>query len=1611
MRSCRIAALLALCLVVLSGCFNAPSSTLKSAPHYLTLSEIPGVTDAEIAAANEVMQRHDSFVYGVNLTNEAFVQDDGSIGGFAALFCERLTELFGIPFTPVLYSWDELITGLQQGEIDFTGELTPTPERREIYRMTDPIIQREIKIYYNADAVNLQDIAKSRTIKCAFLDGSNTYNIVEENWNQPHEAVFYKDEYTIAEALRAGEIDAYIEESISDVLFESNEYDMIKSEDFYPLIYSPVSMTAFDSELEPIIAIINKFLRSGGDNELADMYNAGLNSHKQNVLWTRLTQAEKEYIASHNSDDTAVVFGVDSDNYPAAFYNSKSKQYQGISIDILSDISKLTGLKFAPGSKSPEDWVGILANLESGKYSFVTELIKSEHRQGRFLWTDEPYCEDNYALVSKADYPYLDINQVLYAKVGVIEGTAYADVFAEWFPSKINVHTYKTTEEAYRALNSNEIDLLMASQNLLLHITNFMEIPGYKANIVFNYASDSYFGFNIEEKTLSSIINKAQKLIDTEDLSQRWKRKVFDYDNKLLTDMMPYFLVAVIILVVIFVIVCVLLVKNRRLNKNLEKQRAVLEIEVEKRTENLQQQDAMLLSVNDIAKKLLSYDGTVNFDELISDCLKIIGEVTRQNRVYVWKDFVSKDGVACCSQVYEITNGVSSVQNMEELELVPYETLPNFLKALKNGTCLNSLVADLHETERSILEPQGIKSILIAPIRINNENWGFIGIDDCENYVTFTDLEENMLQMSGFLVASAITRKQTQDDMREMEERANLMLNSTPIGCSLLDVNLNFIDCNDALVKMFDLSSRQEFITRFLELSPPYLPDGRLTPVVMREILQKAANAGYLRFEWTHQKLNGEQIPVEITLVKIKYKNSHILAAYLRDLREFKAMLSEITQAEENLRIARDEALANSKAKTEFLAKMSHEIRTPMNAIVGMSELVLREQIPPAAREHILEIKQAGANLLSIINDILDLTKIESGKMEIIESDYIFTSLINDVVSIIRIRVMDKPLLFAANIDSNLPNLLFGDEIRVRQILLNLLSNAVKYTKEGHIIFNVSGEIADDNTVNLRFEIIDTGIGIKEEDIAGLFGEFVQVDINKNKGVEGTGLGLAITRNLCKAMGGDVTVSSVYGEGSVFTATLPQGYTSQEQLAEVQDPQSHNVLIYEPRNVYAQSLTQTLTNLNVRCSSVATQSEYHEAIKQNQYDYVLTPSFLYDTANDTLTNLGITAQLVVLVGYGETTVHPDIRSIAMPAYCVSIANLLNNTSDSGYNEDTDIHFTAPSAKILIVDDISTNLKVAEGLMAPYQMQIDLCESGIEAIELVKQNKYDIVFMDHMMPQMNGIDATIAIRAIDMESCKNAIIIALTANAVSGMKEMFLSNGFNDFLAKPIEIKKLNEILDKWIPKEKKQKYVAKENSGAEQIFEIENVDVSHGVAMTGGTVDNYLKILATFHKDGAAKLRDLSDCLRSGDIQLYTTHVHALKSALGSIGARDLSDKAKALEYAGKREDTSFIQSNNAAFIDSLTSLLQNISYVIAADDKSGGTIEGDTLFDELTKLRESLDSMDTVTAHQIINTLSSMNLDQSASAAIDQIAEHILMSDFDEAIEIIDSMLSEANA
>jgi signal transduction histidine kinase/CheY-like chemotaxis protein/HPt (histidine-containing phosphotransfer) domain-containing protein len=707
-----------------------------------------------------------------------------------------------------------------------------------------------------------------------------------------------------------------------------------------------------------------------------------------------------------------------------------------------------------------------------------------------------------------------------------------------------------------------------------------------------------------------------------------------------------------------------------------------------------------------------------------------------------------------------------------------------------------------------------------------------------------------------------------------------------------------------------------------------------------------------------------------------------------------------------------------NKSKTSFLARMSHEIRTPMNTILGISEILLRKNISGEISEYISIIRQSGNTLLSIINDILDFSKIESGHTQIEAKEYSFASLINDVINVIRMRVVDKPIDFFVTVDSRIPAVLVGDDARIRQILINLLNNAVNYTRKGHISCDVEMKRIDAHKIELFFHVTDTGIGIREADILKLFSDFSRVDMDHNQNIEGTGLGLAIAKNLCTAMGGRIVVSSEYGKGSTFTASVMQICLDDRRLAFVEGADQKRVLVHEERPHHAAALRSALENLHINAVYTDSLSAFIRLLEEGDFEFAFVSSRYAMDCIPVWGKRGNTLQLIIMTELGEIAVYRDTGSVLMPIYSIVIANILNGVIARGCSPAAveGVQFTAPWAAILIVDDISTNLRVAAELMAPYQMKIDTCINGEEAVEMVKNKRYDLVFMDHMMPGMDGIEATKLIRKINDsdEYYRNLPVIMLTANAVFGQREMFLENGVNDFLAKPIETQKLNAVLKKWLPESKRR-----ENSNAislnaenqettERIdLELPGVIVSDGLFNVGGSLPVYLDILAIFCRDALDRVKQITDALAVEDFGLYTTLVHALKSAARSIGARELGDAAAELEEAGRTRNTARINEKTGPFLEDLKTLSANISDLVSKTSAAGEIAETvDVSALRLETLKEALITMDIETINQFMLEYSAMSLDAATKDLVNKIKEDVLLFEYDRAVEKIQNFL-----
>jgi len=604
-----------------------------------------------------------------------------------------------------------------------------------------------------------------------------------------------------------------------------------------------------------------------------------------------------------------------------------------------------------------------------------------------------------------------------------------------------------------------------------------------------------------------------------------------------------------------------------------------------------------------------------------------------------------------------------------------------------------------------------------------------------------------------------------------------------------------------------------------------------------------------------------------------------------------------------------------NQAKTDFLAKMSHEIRTPINAVLGMNEMILRESKEEHIRGYAKDVEGAANSLLSIINDILDITKIEAGKVEIIPVAYDFSSIIHDVTNMISFKARAKSLDFNVSIDENIPNRLLGDDVRIRQILVNILNNAVKYTHEGSVALDIRMlTYKETDCVNLAFAVQDTGIGIKKEDIPKLYEPFERIEEKRNRGIEGTGLGMNITMQLLALMDSSLKVESVYGEGSTFSFVLKQGVVDAAPIGNLE-----------------------------------------ERIREQSKNYVYK---------------GI--------------------------------------------------FTAPGASILVVDDNATNLKVMVNLLKPTKMTVDVADGGYACLEMVKKKRYDLIFLDHMMPDLDGVETLLQMKQMTESMCDGVPVIALTANAITGAKEMYLSKGFDAFLAKPIVPEKLEQMITEMLPCElvsydnsKMEGQVSENRNEIQALTEdflpaVEGIDWNYGLLhlkdakLLKDTVEDFYRTIdseADTLEKWYQKIEDSEEALNQ-----YRIKVHGMKSSAALIGAASLSGVAKLLEYAARDERMEVIHSVTPVFLEDWRSYKEKLKNCLPEEEKQ--SIEDMSIIIALlVDLNKAMEDMDIDASDEIMEQIRQYEYEEEMQQFVDELSTAVVNLDSEHVTALVEKM------
>ncbi|MCR4589206.1 MAG: response regulator [Lachnospiraceae bacterium] len=710
-----------------------------------------------------------------------------------------------------------------------------------------------------------------------------------------------------------------------------------------------------------------------------------------------------------------------------------------------------------------------------------------------------------------------------------------------------------------------------------------------------------------------------------------------------------------------------------------------------------------------------------------------------------------------------------------------------------------------------------------------------------------------------------------------------------------------------------------------------------------------------------------------------------------------------------DLKEARAEADDTNVTRSVFLSNMSHEIRTPMNAIVGMSDILMREDLPAHTRGYINNIKGSVGTLLSIINDVLDISKIEDGSLKILEEEYEPMSVLDDLAMIFLNRIGNKPVELLYMIDPDLPAKLYGDSRRIQQIIINMFNNAVEYTDSGYILLSFSVEEKEDDYCLLSISISDTGQGIREENRGDLFSPLHNAGSKQKNEKEGLGLGLSICKQLVKLMGGEIGVESTYGSGSRFYFTISQGVVSGNVAAELHDRERKRAVYHLFENHYLEEALIRMANRY----GIKTAKYEGKAPEGDEDKFLFTDSVRkLSTAELNKLRESRTEVCVLHNPMMESLVGSGCRAVNKPLYSLNFTQIMNDdlTERDGIYE---MEFTVPGGKVLFVDDNEMNLQVAKGLLAPLKMQIDTAANGKEGVEKIMSNDYDMVFMDHMMPVMDGVEALERIRQARGGRYAELPVIALSANATAEAEAMFREKGFTDFIAKPIKLRELSRSLREWLPagKIREAGVVAKEEPVEEKEItipdEIEGLDVQNGIEYCGGPA-LFLKCMVIFYKIIDKNTTKIRKFLEDGLIRDYTIEVHALKNSARMIGAQKLSDDFKELEQMGNAEDIEGITEKTPAVLELYQSYKSILKPFADNEKQNSYTPTQDEVKENLRKIIDAMDAFDMDGADEAMGVLREYALPKGMD---DKILElDALVSDFamEDVIRLAEELINE---
>ena len=1565
--------------------------------YFHTYRDVPGITTEEINAIEEIKRNREFFVYGMVPSTEAFLDRTGEISGFGSLISEWLSDFFGIPFLISLHTWDELLHGLENSEIDFTGHLPGSAANMEIFLMTDAIIRRPVNYFRLRGSTPLSIISQSRLPLYALNVNSTTISYVMHRAYQDFIPVFVDNYIEAYELLSAGEVDAIVAESIDALIFDV--YDDVFSTTFLPLTSFPVSISAQEPELMPFISVLQKALNNNASLYLNELYRRGENQYKRNNFFIHLTYEEQEYI----NNNRIIPFVAEYDNYPLSFFNVRDEQWQGISIDVLNEIEAITGMDFRLINNTRMDFSELLRMLEEGEAKIITELIRSPAREGHFLWPDTAFITDQSALISRMDHPYINMNEIMNTRVGLNRGTVHTELFHRWFPGHRYFTEYEGQDAVFNALTGGEVDMIMTIGFRLLSLTNYRELSGYKINVLFDNSLQSSLGFNRDEEILLSIVNKALDHIDTETISSLWLRRTYDYRLRTAEAQVPRAIGTAAALFLMLFFLTSLYLRDRKKRNQISEQAAVL-----------------AAIYNSIPVMVYTKD---------------LNNLYTSSNTKLLEDF-----------------------NISESQLI--------------GKSLGELNIIEQDAENEFSELD--KKVFDDGITLTTEGWYRYADGSLRaREITRTPLIQDG-RISGLLgVASDITNRKTLEEAAtRLHEQARLMLDSSPISTQIWDRNLNTIDCNEEAVRLYGFNNKEEYIERFIrDCSPEFQPDGMNSMDKAIGFVNRAFEEGKCVFNWMHQLPDGTPLPAEVTLVRVSYNNDFLVIGYTEDLRDLARLEAEKSGYEYARRLSRalsritmspDISSGYLPEAARFLAEEGcrvlnasrvgiWNISDDKNTLVNIccydektGDFIVQDDVDLTGHGEYINSLESERQI--VINDVS-----RARLLSALQRDYS-----SDVCAIIDVPVRNNGRMVAlVNIEQDISSehpsrrewLL--EEQNFASSLADLMALAVSSSErriatedaetankaKSAFLASMSHEIRTpmNAIIGMSELLLSENKNNREEN---------ELRLSHVQDIHESAMSLLNIINdildFSKTQSGKLDLVPIHFDFEIFLGkinTMVQFLLKNKKVTYRQEIEGEL-----PRYIFGSDIRLRQVILNLLGNAIkftneglitlkvsATEeklcfqiSDTGIGIQEKDLPMLFDPFIQFDslrnrTKEGTGLGLSITKSLIELMEgsislesiYGEGTV-----------FFVEVPLVKGDENQIQKTSLLEINISAPKARVLVVDDNTINLNVAAGLLRQCDIAAETALSGMEAIELIKKNDYDLVFMDHMMPELNGVETVKILR----QSGLNVPVIAFTANAISDVKDEFLAAGMNDLLIKPVKKDWFNKVLIDWLPKEKlvitqnpeslspsiEEDNPLLENPLWQNLSKIKELSLKTGLELVSFQKDVYEKSLRLIIKEMEKCPGKLISYLSSGEVRSFVIEVHSMKGSLANIGAAELSSKAQALEKAAGKNDIEFCTANLPFFLEELNTLKNSLinafenHRALNGDEENMSPEETEKFSSVFSELKKAFLESNFPAIDEGMEKLNALKPGGKLKSIIEQIKDAVLIMDYDTAINIM---------